>query len=133
LVARSDQPGSTVVAILVERLPNGVDDQPSLGYELRGPKRRLVTHAGDQRFAPHVLAALASKGSTRALGLLVKHLSDERAYVRRWTVESFAFTLRRDLAQPTLVAARANLKFADTRQAVDELLQEWQKEGKKSP
>jgi HEAT repeat protein len=90
-------------------------------------------HVGEHRFAPHVLAALASRGSARALGLLVKHLSDERAYVRRWAVESFAFTLRRDLAQPTLQAARAGLKFADTRQAVDELLQEWQKEGKKSP
>ncbi len=138
-LAQTDSVGRRAVILQALRTPSYRDAIQNSAYRAiaRGGDTTMVdsvdAHAGEHRFAPHVLAALASKGSTRALGLLVKHLSDERAYVRRWTVESFAFTLRRDLAQPTLLAARANLKFADTRQAVDELLQEWQKEGKKSP
>jgi HEAT repeat protein len=85
------------------------------------------TRAGEQRFAAHVLAALASRGSVRALDLLVKHLDDERSYVRRWALEAFRFTLRRDIAQPKLQAVSALLKFADTKQAAAELLQRWQR------
>jgi len=39
--------------------------------------------------------------------------------------------LRRELAQPALQAARAGLKFDDTKQAVDGLLREWQKDSGK--
>src|SRR6266508_3779794 len=88
-------------------------------------------HAGDHHFAPHVLAALASRGSTRALDLLAKLLNDDRTFVRRWALEAFQFTLRRELAQPALQVARAGLKFADTQKAVDELMQEWSKAGGK--
>jgi hypothetical protein len=86
-------------------------------------------HAGDQRFAPHVLAALASRGSAHALDLLVKHLDDERPYVRRWALEAFHFSMRRELAQPKLQAVSAGLKYVDTKQAAAELLQQWQKGG----
>src|SRR5882672_8430225 len=88
-------------------------------------------HAGDHHFAPHVLAALASRGSTRALDLLAKLLNDDRTFVRGWALEAFQFTLRHELAQPALQAASAGLKFADTKKAVDELLQEWAKAGGK--
>jgi len=37
------------------------------------------------------------RGSTRALDLLVKHLDDERPYVRRWALEAFRFSLTRTL------------------------------------
>ena len=90
-------------------------------------------HAGDQRFAPHVLAALASRGSNRALNLLAGHLDDERPYVRRWTLDAFRFSLRRDLAQATLQAVSGELKFADTRRATVDLLQQWQKGGDQNP
>ena len=138
-VAQTDSVGRRAMILQALRTPSYRDAVQNSAYRAiaRAGDTTMVdsvdAHAGEHRFAPHVLAALASRGSARALGLLVKHLSDERAYVRRWTVESFAFTLRRDIAQPTLQAAHATLKFADTRQAVDELLQEWQKEGKKSP
>ena len=138
-VAQTDSVGRGRVIVQALRTPSYRDAVQNSAYRAiaRAGDTTMIdsvdAHVGEHRFAPHVLAALASRGSARALGLLVKHLSDERAYVRRWAVESFAFTLRRDLAQPTLQAARAGLKFADTRQAVDELLQEWQKEGKKSP
>jgi len=84
---------------------------------------------GEHRFAAHVLAALASRGNARALDLLVKHLNDERAYVRRWTLEAFRFTLRRDIAQPKLQAVGAGLKFADTRQGAAGVLQRWERGG----
>jgi aminopeptidase N len=138
-VAQTDSVGRGSVIVRALRTPSYREAVQNSAYRAiaRTGDTTMIdsvdAHVGEHRFAPHVLAALASRGSARALGLLVKHLSDERAYVRRWAVESFAFTLRRDLAQPTLQAARAGLKFADTRQAVDELLQEWQKEGKKSP
>src|SRR5881394_2209610 len=88
-------------------------------------------HAGDHHFAPHVLAALASRGSTRALDLLAKLLDDDRTFVRGWALEAFQFTLRRELAQPALQAASAGLKFADTKQAVDDVLRQWAKTGSK--
>jgi predicted transcriptional regulator len=76
-----------------------------------------------------VLAALASRGSTRALDLLVKRLDDERPYVRRWALEAFRFSMARTLAQPKLQAINAGLKFADTKKAAADLLQQWQKGG----
>jgi aminopeptidase N len=85
-------------------------------------------HAGD-RLAPHVLAALAGRGSAHALDLLVTRLDDERPYVRRWAVEAFRFSLPRAIAQQKLQAISAGLKFPDTRKAVADLLQEWQKSG----
>jgi len=88
-------------------------------------------HVGDHHFAPHVLAALAGRGSVRALGLLVKLLNDDRTVVRGWALEAFQFTLRREIAQPTLQAARAGLKFDDTKRAVDGLLLEWQRDSGK--
>jgi aminopeptidase N len=88
-------------------------------------------HVGDHHFAPHVLAALAGRGSVRALGLLVKLLNDDRTVVRGWALEAFQFTLRREIAQPALQAARAGLKFDDTKQAVDGLLLAWQKDSGK--
>ena len=85
----------------------------------------IDAHAGDQHFALHALAALAGRGNSRALDLLVKRLDDERAYVRRWAVEAFRFSMPRTLAQPKLQAIAATLKFPDTRQAVADLLQQW--------
>src|SRR5439155_1714676 len=79
------------------------------------------------------LPALASRGSNRALNLLAGHLDDERPYVRRWTLDAFRFSLRRDLAQTTLQAVSGELKFADTRRATVDLLQQWQKGRDQNP
>src|SRR5467141_4105650 len=87
----------------------------------------VAARAGDQHFAVHVLAALAGRGSTHALDLLITRLDDPRSYVRRWALEAFRFSLRRDIAQPRLQAVSAGLKFADTRQAAAELLHQWKK------
>jgi len=89
----------------------------------------VESRTGEDRFALHVLGALAGRGNTRALDLLVKHLDDERSYVRRWAVEAFRFSLPRAVAQPKLQAINAGLRFPDTKRAVTELLQQWQKSG----
>jgi aminopeptidase N len=87
----------------------------------------VAARAGADRYALHVLAALAARGSVRALDLVVRHLDDERSYVRRWAVEAVRFSLPRPIGQPRLQAISAGgaLRFADTRQAIAELLQQW--------
>jgi HEAT repeat protein len=75
------------------------------------------------------LAALAGRGSAHALDLLSKRLEDERSYVRRWALEAFRFSLPRPIAQPKLQALSAKLKFADTKRAVADVLQQWQQGG----
>ena len=136
-LAQSDSAGRRAIILQALRTPSYRDAVQNAAYRAiaRSGDTTMVdsveAHARDHQFAPHVLAVLASRGSTHALDLLVEHLGDDRAYVRRWTLEAFRFTLRRDLAQGALQAARAGLKFADTRRAADGLLLEWQKEGTK--
>jgi HEAT repeat protein len=90
----------------------------------------VEARTGQDRFALHVLAAFAARGSSRAFDLLVKHLDDERGYVRRWAVEAFRFSLPRPMSQPKLQTVVASLRYADTKQAVTDLLQQWQTEGR---
>src|SRR5206468_4630237 len=138
-LAQTDSAGRRAVILQALRTPSYRDAVQNSGYRAiaRSGDTTLVdsvdAHAGDQRLAPHVLAALASRGSTRALDLLVKHLDDERPYVRRWALEAFRFSLRHDLAQATLQAVSGELKFADTRRATVDLLQQWQKGGDQNP
>jgi len=90
---------------------------------------RLEGRLSSGRFPAHVLAALASRGSAHALDVLAAHLDDERAYVRRWVVEAFRFTLPHQLATARLKAAVDKLKYADTKRAVGETLQQLEKPG----
>jgi HEAT repeat protein len=82
---------------------------------------------GSGELPAHVLAALASRGSAHALAVLVAHLDDERAYVRRWVVEAIRFTLARPLAVAELKAVAGRLKYADTQRGVREALEQLQK------
>src|SRR2546429_1072640 len=88
---------------------------------------QLETLLRADRFAAHVLAALAARGSARALTLLGVHLDDDRPYVRRWVVEAFRYTLPRPLAVARLQAVATGLKHADTRHDVEEALHELEK------
>ena len=90
---------------------------------------RLETLLATHRFAAHVLAALAARGSAHALELLTAHLNDERRAVRRWVVEAFQFTVPRQLGIPRLQAAVGTLKYPDTRKDVETALQRLQKPG----
>jgi len=137
-LARSDSAGRRAIILQALRTPSYRDAVQNSAYRViagTGDTTMVDTvdaRAGADRFAAHVLAALASRGSSRALDLLVGHLDDERPYVRRWALEAFRFSLRRDIAQPRLQAASAGLRFADTKQAAAELLQQWQKGGSDS-
>src|SRR5690348_3664049 len=90
---------------------------------------RVETLLGTDRFPAHVLAALAARGSTRALTVLGTHLDDDRAYVRRWVVEAFRYTLPRPLGVPRLQTVVAQLKYPDTRRDVEAALRELEKPG----
>jgi hypothetical protein len=132
-LAHTDSAGRRAVVLQALRTPSYRDAVQTAAYRViaQTGDTTLVdsvdARAGEHRFAAHVLAALASRGSARALDLLVKHLDDERSYVRRWALEAFRFSLRRDIAQPKLQAVSTVLRFADTKQAAAELLQQWQR------
>ncbi|PYP38391.1 MAG: hypothetical protein DMD48_09755 [Gemmatimonadetes bacterium] len=132
-MALTDSAGRRSVILRALRTPSYRDAIQNAAYRViaRTGDTTLVdsvdARAGDQRFAVHVLAALASRGNTHALDLLVKRLDDERPYLRRWALEAFRFSLRRDMAQSKLQSVSAGLRFADTKQAAAELLQQWQK------
>ena len=131
-LARSDSAGRRAVILQALRTPSYRDAVQNSAYRVIAQTGDTTmvdsvdARVGDQRFAAHVLAALASRGSARALDLLVGTLDDVRPYVRRWALEAFRFSLRRDIAQPRLQAVSAGLRFADTKRAAAELLQEWQ-------
>src|SRR5213595_1055687 len=90
---------------------------------------RVEARIATDRLAAHVLAALAARGSARALDVLAAHLNDDRAAARRWVVEAFQFTLPRQLGVPLLQATVGSLQYADTKKNVDAALQQLQKAG----
>ncbi|HEY6156876.1 MAG TPA: HEAT repeat domain-containing protein, partial [Gemmatimonadales bacterium] len=90
---------------------------------------RVETLLGSDRFPAHVLAALAARGNARALALLTSHLDDDRAYVRRWVLEAFRYTLPRQLAVERLKAVAGRLRYADTRDQAQKALQQLEKPG----
>ena len=76
-----------------------------------------------------MLAALAARGNARALALLTSHLDDDRAYVRRWVLEAFRYTLPRQLAVERLKGVAGKLKYADTRDEAEKTLRQLEKPG----
>ena len=78
---------------------------------------------GDSRTPAHVLAALANRGSARALEVLTVHLDDARPQVRRWVLQAFQVSVQRDLAIAQLRAVESQLKYADTKKAAAALRQ----------
>jgi aminopeptidase N len=76
------------------------------------------------RELPAVLrAALARRGATTAMRLLVTHLDDNRGWVRQWVLAAFRNGLPREAAVHALQPVAATLKHEDVKQAVSELLQ----------
>jgi len=90
---------------------------------------QVEARLGSGRFPAHVLAALAARGSVHALDVLTAHLEDPRAYVRRFVVEAFRFTLPRQLGVARLKGVADRLAHADTQRAVTEALEALQKAG----
>ncbi len=110
---------------------------PSYEDVIAGAAYHLIAEAGDTtaipalearlgsgRWPAHVLAALAARGSARALDRLAAHLDDDRRYVRRWVVEAFRYTLPRQLGIPRLQAVAGRLKYPDTARQVRRTLEQ---------
>ena len=76
------------------------------------------------RTAARALAALANRGSVRALDVLTRHLDDERPYVRRSVLQAFQLSVRPDLARARLRAVQEKLKYPDARRTAASLLQQ---------
>ena len=110
---------------------------PSYQESIRTAALRAIAQANDTSFiervegmladfrAPaQVLAALANRGSTRALDVLSRHLDDERPYVRRVTLQAFQFALRPELAVARLRAVQDKLKHPDARKRAASVLEQ---------
>ena len=78
---------------------------------------------GQVRVAAQVLGALANHGSARALDALSRHLDDDRSYVRRWVLQTFRSTVRRDLAIDRLRSVESQLRHPETKKAAARLRQ----------
>ncbi len=83
----------------------------------------LAAMIGEDRAVAATLATLAGHGSARALRLLVEHLNDERAYVRRWALTALATRLDPAVATARLEAAEPGLRYDDTRESLRALLE----------
>jgi aminopeptidase N len=89
---------------------------------------QLEQMLGQQSDVATLLAALASGGDEAALDVLVRHLNDEREYVRQWVVASCASRLSPTLALEHLRPVANTLKYADTKKALGELIGKLEKQ-----
>ncbi len=81
------------------------------------------------------LAVLAARGSGAALDALVRHLNDDRAGVRRYVVQGFGVVLGQPrfpsyaTVRSSLESAASSIRYADTKSAVEKLLESAKKSG----
>jgi hypothetical protein len=116
-------------------------DTPSYQDEIRGAALAGVLISGDTTFTSQlegllgtesdvsvVLAELATRGDGAALDVLVRHLNDERGYVRQWVLASCAARLSPALVLEHLRPVANTLKYADTKKAIGELIGKLEKQ-----
>jgi hypothetical protein len=109
---------------------------PSYQSAIAGGAMRAIIQSNDTSFIPRidsmaggaiepsfVLAVLGARGSAHALDLLFAHLNDDRPQVRRWALIAITNALPHPIATQRLTAAKADLKYDDTKQAVDRALE----------
>ncbi|HTR20222.1 MAG TPA: M1 family aminopeptidase [Gemmatimonadales bacterium] len=82
--------------------------------------------------ASFVLTILGARGSAHALDLVLKHLDDARAPVRRWALIAIENALPPPVATEKLTAVRDRLTHPETKAAVDQSLTRLAKRGKES-
>ena len=88
---------------------------------------------GEQQVPAFGLAALAVRGSDRALELLVADLNDRRPYVRQWALTAIVQSLGPERGLPALKRVQQTLTYANTRAAVDRAVRRWEQEQKAGP
>jgi HEAT repeat protein len=127
-LVRSDRPNRR--SLLVEGLT-----MPSYRDVIQNAAFDAIAWANDTTFVPQLeqmlgvqpraalaLAALASRGSARALDVLSEHLNDERPYVRDWALAAFRRRLSPALAVQRLQVVMGSLRYEDTRKEVVKVL-----------
>jgi HEAT repeat protein len=82
------------------------------------PASELEPLIGREQFASYALGAIAARGDSGAMTALMRHLNDERGWVRGWTLSAIRNALPPELAATQLKAAAGSLRYADTRAAV---------------
>ena len=107
----------------------------ALGAAVRSGDTSLVepVHAlmGDQQVPSFALAAMAARGSKRALDLLVSDLNDPRSFVRQWALGAIVQSLGGERGLAALRSAQPTLTHADTRAAVERAMKQLEKEAVK--
>ena len=91
------------------------------------PAGELEPLIGREQFASYALGAIAAKGDSGAMAALVRHLNDERGWVRGWTLDAIRNALPPELAATQLKAAVGSLSHADTRAAVAKAIERLEK------
>jgi HEAT repeat protein len=86
------------------------------------PPSELEASLGTLSNTVWVWAAMARGGNAEAMRLLLRHLDEDRGWVRAWVVGAFRNGMPDELARAQLQPVRDKLTHADTRAAVDELL-----------
>ena len=126
-------------ALIIEglRTPSYRDaiQNAALGAAVRARDTTLVTAVhdlmGEQQVPSFALAAMASRGSKRALDLLVADLNDSRRYVREWTLEAIVQSLGPTVGLPALRSAQPTLTHPETRTAVERVVKQWEQRAQK--
>ncbi|HEX6964199.1 MAG TPA: M1 family aminopeptidase [Gemmatimonadaceae bacterium] len=116
-------------------------DTPSYRDAIQGAALLGVLISGDTTFngklesmlgagsdVASLLGALASRGDSTALNILVRHLDDEREYVRQWVLASMSERLSPAIALTRLRPLATSLKHDDTKKALDALIGKLEKQ-----
>ena len=133
-VARTDRDGRH--ALIAQGL-----DMPSYRDAIQGAALLGILISGDTTFnsqletklgagsdVASLLGALASRGDSTALDILVRHLDDEREYVRQWVLASVSSRLSPAAALARLRPVANRLKHDDTKKAIGELIGKLEKQ-----
>ena len=75
-----------------------------------------------------LLGALASRGDSTALDILMRHLDDEREYVRQWVLASVSSRLSPATALARLRPMANTIKHDDTKKAIGDLIGKLEKQ-----
>jgi hypothetical protein len=86
------------------------------------PASEIEPLLGQQQLPAYLLAALARRGDSTAMGILVRHVDDDRGWVREWVLNAFQNAMPRQVAARALQPVVGSLKHEDARTAVEELL-----------
>lgn len=138
-IARLDLDGRRALIAEGLKTPSYRDaiQNAAIGAAVRSGDTTFITAMhelmGEQQVPSYGLAAMALRGSDRALELLVADLNDRRSYVRQWALAAITQSLGAERGLPALKRVQQTLTYADTRAAVDRAVRQWEQAQKAGP